>query len=119
EAGAHRCLVLPIHAGQVASMLADARRVNSAGRHRPPQDLPSGRTFEGVATSSPGVEAERAARFQPAAVPAPASAHALPWHQAQEFLREIEAHLKLLPGNGQAGKSPLRLLVERMPDTLE
>jgi serine phosphatase RsbU (regulator of sigma subunit) len=69
--------------------------------------------------NSPKVEEELAPPFQPAAVLDPATASPIAWHQAHAFLREIEDLLQLVPENAQDGAAPLRLLVERMPATLE
>jgi hypothetical protein len=41
------------------------------------------------------------------------------WHRAQKLLREIDDHLRLVPGNAQDGEVPLRHLVEQMSATLQ
>jgi serine phosphatase RsbU (regulator of sigma subunit) len=69
--------------------------------------------------NAPSMEEEQAPSSQPSAVLEPAVASPLPWHRAQEFLREIEGHLRLLPVHAREGGAPLRLLVERMPVILE
>jgi serine phosphatase RsbU (regulator of sigma subunit) len=69
--------------------------------------------------NAPRMEEEQAPSSQPSAVLEPAVANPLPWHRAQEFLREIEGHLRLVPAHAREGEAPLRLLVERMPATLE
>jgi serine phosphatase RsbU (regulator of sigma subunit) len=69
----------------------------------------------GLEMNSPRVEGEQALSCPPAAVLDPALSSPIPWHQAQQFLREIEDHLRLAPENAQGGEALLRLLVERMP----
>jgi hypothetical protein len=54
-----------------------------------------------------------------AAVPDPAVPIPISWLQARECLREIEAHLRLVPENGRDSEAPLRHLVGRMAATLE
>ncbi len=69
--------------------------------------------------TSTRAEAKRASFFQPAAALDPATSSPIPWHEAQEFLRQVNDHLRLVPENSHNGEAPLRLLVERMPATLE
>jgi serine phosphatase RsbU (regulator of sigma subunit) len=65
------------------------------------------------------VEEEPAPSSQPPGVLDPALPSPIPWHQALAFLQAIEDHLRLAPGNAQDGEAPLRLLLGRMPATLE
>jgi serine phosphatase RsbU (regulator of sigma subunit) len=69
--------------------------------------------------NAPRMEEEQAPSSQPSAVLEPAVASALPWHRAQEFLREIEGHLRLVPAHARERGTPLRRRVERRPATRE
>jgi serine phosphatase RsbU (regulator of sigma subunit) len=64
--------------------------------------------------NAPGMEKELAPASQP-----PALAPPIPWRRAQKFLRDIEDRLRAPPGQAPEGETPLRLLLERMPATLE
>jgi serine phosphatase RsbU (regulator of sigma subunit) len=68
---------------------------------------------------SPTVEGDQAPSFLPAAVLDPAIPSPISWHQAHRFVREIAEYLRLVRGNAQDGKVPMRVLIERMPATLE
>jgi hypothetical protein len=63
----------------------------------------------------PSAGEEQAPSFQPAAVLDRAIPSPIPWHQAQSFLREVEAYLRLAPVYVPAGDATLRILVERIP----
>jgi serine phosphatase RsbU (regulator of sigma subunit) len=65
------------------------------------------------------VLAEQERWAAPAAVPAAVISGPLPWSRADTFLREIEDHLRLVQENTQDGDGPTRLLLERLPATLE
>src|SRR6476646_7988999 len=73
--------------------------------------------------NSPRVEGEQAPPFQPAAVPDHAASSPIPWHRAQELMREIEDHFPLVPENVKDGGAArrlagLQLLLEGLRATL-
>jgi hypothetical protein len=73
--------------------------------------------------NSPGAEQGQGPPFQPAAVPDPATSYSIPWHIAQQLVREIEDHFPLVAENVPDGGAALRLLglqllIERLHATL-
>ncbi len=69
--------------------------------------------------NSPIVEEEQSPSIKPAAMLDHASFCPIAWRQANKFLAEIKDHMRVVPENGQDGKAPMRLFVERIPAILE
>jgi C4-dicarboxylate-specific signal transduction histidine kinase len=67
----------------------------------------------------PTVQVEQVHSSEAVATRQLAKSSPIPWEEAYKFLREIEAHLQLLQDNPQFREEPVRLLVERLPDTLK
>ena len=67
----------------------------------------------------PTVEVEQVHSSEAVATRQLAKSSPIPWEEAYKFLREIGAHLQLLQDHPQCREGPVRLLVERMPDTLK